>query len=78
MDLVSMVEKYKIKLSKTTIVNSECEHAQKLELTTLHELIIHTVRELGGINSRISTITPKTNDFHVVCASTEEKYEQKN
>lgn len=66
---------------KTIIFRGKCEHNHQLGTGfAVHASIIHAVRKLKDINSRISTVTLRTDNMDVVLINVyspiNEKYEE--
>lgn len=69
------------KISQTTIINGKSERGHKLGTGfAIHESIIHIIKDFKDINPRISTLTLKDKNLHIVLinvhATTEEKDEE--
>jgi len=69
------------KTSQTTIINGKSERGHKLGTGfAIHESIIHMIKEFKDVNPRISTLTLKDKNLHIVLinvhAPTEEKDEE--
>ncbi|XP_022180576.1 craniofacial development protein 2-like [Myzus persicae] len=78
---VRMEEEGTTKISQTTIINGRSERGHKLGTGfAVHESIIHMIKEFKDVNPRISTLTLKDKNIHVVLinvhAPTEDKDEE--
>ncbi|KAL4154026.1 hypothetical protein QTP88_001859 [Uroleucon formosanum] len=90
MKCVALQEHYKLRLkdagttkvSQTTIMNGRSERGHKLGTGfAVHESVIHMIKEFKDVNPRISTLTLKDKNLHIVLinvhAPTEDKDEEK-
>jgi hypothetical protein len=67
------------KISQTTIINGRSERGHKLgTVFAVHELIIHMIKESKDVSPRISTLTLKDKNLHIVLIKVHAPIEDKD
>lgn len=75
---VRLVRLVWMKISQT-IINRRSERDHKLRTGfAVHESVIHMIKEFNNVSPRISTLTLKYNDLHIVLINVHVQMENKN